>query len=80
MQNVIDDNTEINKKANYHFSLYPNPNSGKFMLNVEGVDDQSNYDISVSDVQVKIIYKSTCTINVKKEIDLSEFPMGIYLY
>jgi Secretion system C-terminal sorting domain len=76
---VIDDNIEFSKIANSHFSLYPNPNSGKFTLNFEGFDDQSVYDIGISDTQGKIVYKSTGNINVAKEIDLSPFPTGIYL-
>lgn len=78
-QILLNEELDNAKNDNYNFSLYPNPNSGKFTLTVEGIEEQIIYDVGISDLQGKIIYKSVGNISTNKEIDLSQFPVGMYL-
>jgi Secretion system C-terminal sorting domain len=61
----------------YTFEVYPNPTSGEFSLIVEG-DKSIKYDINVSNLQGRIVYKSFGFINVNKNIDLNLLAKGIY--
>ena len=55
--------------------ISPNPSNGLFYVN--GLEDQENYDISVTDVSGKtILEKQTLKDNI---LDLSPFSEGLYL-
>ncbi len=66
------------EEENYRFDLFPNPNSGKFTLVIEANGSISDYEMSVSDSQGKVIYNSNGTVNVNKEIELASLMQGIY--
>ena len=58
-------------------TIYPNPVSSKFMIHFEGGFSPSR--IEIFDIYGKSIF-STLLHNASKEIDLSNFADGIYLY
>lgn len=59
-------------------SIFPNPNSGMFDLNIESLDN--NVTISVSDVSGRVVYtESTQNItSYKKNINLGSVASGVY--
>ena len=64
------------EKENY-FSVYPNPNNGKFFIeNKVGI--KSDLEIRIYNTLGEILF-SSMLMNIKTEIDLSEFSNGIYL-
>ena len=64
------------EKENY-FSIYPNPNNGKFFIeNKVGI--KSDLEIRIYNTLGEILF-SSMLMNIKTEIDLSEFSNGIYL-
>ena len=54
-------------------SLYPNPTSGRFKINISG-----NFSLKILDIQGKIRMSKT-DVSPLELIDISEFPKGIYL-
>ena len=60
-----------------NISIYPNPNNGKFELEINNPNSFKNYILEIYNVQGKKIYQSTTT-NTKSEIYLSNQPKGIY--
>lgn len=69
---------ESQKKANNTY-LFPNPSvNGIFKLNFE--EDYKNIDITVSNISGQtILSRSFQNINKQIEVNLSEFPTGIYI-
>jgi photosystem II stability/assembly factor-like uncharacterized protein len=60
------------------FALYPNPSSGKFIIENDA-NYLSSFDISVFDIYGKEIIKKTKHFGNKTELDLSHLSEGIYL-
>ena len=61
------------------FSIYPNPNSGQFMIVNEG--QAGNYVIEVMDVTGKVVYAEQMQLNgnAQTEINTSGINTGVYL-
>ena len=68
--------TDIADISNTNISIYPNPSSGIFTINI----DASNkyYDVIISDITGSVIHSYTNTKN-KVLINISNKPKGIYL-
>ena len=60
----------------HKFSVFPNPTNGKFIIN--GTEELMGETIFIYDRTGKLI-KTKSFSNESQEIDLSEFPTGIYL-
>ena len=58
-----------------HFSIYPNPTTGVFTIDLENVNE--NTSIAVYDVLGKVIVSKT-SITTSTQIDLTEYEKGIY--
>jgi hypothetical protein len=59
------------------FSVYPNPTSGVFYLNIES-EDQDSYRVKVIDLIGKPLVEKTISANEDARFDLSTAPKGIY--
>ncbi len=69
-----------NKKLN-EVSVYPNPTSGKFTLNVKSESSNPNNEYIIRDLIGKIIVKKNienASGNDNEKIDLSAYPKGLY--
>ncbi len=67
----------IDKKEESHNILVtPNPGYGMFTLSAEGKDLK---DVYVYDVLGKIVYQNTNTKDIMFDIDITNYPKGIYL-
>jgi len=53
------------------FSVYPNPSSGSFNIDVDGA-----FEVSVTNIQGQLVY--TGTVNGQTQIDLGAQPDGVY--
>jgi hypothetical protein len=65
-------------KNNVHYKIYPNPNTGKFKIEIP---PESTNKINVEIYSLlgeKIFEKSDLNQPGSNEIDISEFPKGIY--
>jgi hypothetical protein len=62
-----------------NFSIYPNPNSGQFMIVNEG--QAGNYVIEVMDIAGKVVYAEQMQLNgnAQTEINTSGINTGVYL-
>ena len=68
-------------KDNLTLLIKPNPSSGRFQVTVSGVMDQT-VSISIVDLQGKLVYLDHLKSNsneLTREIDLSDFPGGVYI-
>lgn len=64
-----------------HVSLYPNPTTGKFTVNVGAQSNMSTLDISISSVTgQRILHKAYSGVGnkFKQDLDLSEVAKGVY--
>lgn len=63
-----------------HFSFFPNPNEGRFTLDMELPSD-NQAEIRIYDLEGKQVYTDSHagSTQYKKEIDISGFPKGAYL-
>lgn len=81
----LDDNavyTPIDKEIEdlHTFSVYPNPNNGRFALEV-GLENPSELGIKIFDLAGNKVYlgSSPMVQNYKREIDLSYLSSGMYI-
>jgi plastocyanin len=59
--------------------IYPNPSNGKFHLEVNSVQDSKTSDLAIYNVQGdKIFASSNLKRQISNEIDISDFPKGMY--
>jgi sugar lactone lactonase YvrE len=72
----------VNEIANSNeIKLFPNPNNGKFTLEVKSEELRTKSDVEVYNMLGERIYSSPFTINhLQFSIDISGQPAGIYLY
>ncbi|MEW7279539.1 T9SS type A sorting domain-containing protein [Aquimarina sp. 2201CG1-2-11] len=59
------------------FVLYPNPNNGKFIIEVPASDTSNGTKIKVFDIHGKLIFYKKHTVN-QIDVDLTTFLSGIY--
>ncbi len=72
-QNIIVDVVLTGLSENKsNIAIYPNPNSGKFNINLDEI-----YEINISDISGKTIYTDLLKSNINK-IDLTEQKTGVY--
>lgn len=75
--------TSINSLADAvnYIKVYPNPNSGSFELRVSADEIKSNYNLTILDLQGKVLYQesvSNNSLNFRKSMDLSHLNSGVY--
>ncbi len=70
--------TSINEvNASDNISIYPNPTTNLFTINISG--NYKKAEISISDLTGKIIYVSTISDSEKTEVNTKDFVGGVYL-
>lgn len=69
--------TSISRPALSAFSLYPNPNNGKFTLDQKSLSFQ-NAGIEILNAQGKLVYKGNLTKSNKQFVQLPSAKKGIY--
>jgi PKD repeat protein len=79
---IIDPCTSINdQNKNKHVNIFPNPSNGNIILEITGLSGET--DIEVINTLGEIIFKKIIYIksldNYRKNLNLSEYPDGIYL-
>lgn len=72
------DEIETNTETEFNLSLYPNPNNGEFMLDVELKEDQ-NYTLEIFDLSGKLVWESQQNTNPNLNIDIQDQPDGMYI-
>jgi PKD repeat protein len=79
--NVIEEGTvgmkEISNNLNQNISFYPNPSSGKFVIELEK-ELKSETTVTISNLIGENVYTSILK-NKSTQIDLNQVPTGIYL-
>ncbi len=63
------------------FSIYPNPNNGKFMLEMKGMENDS-YQLSVTDISGRNVFNQQIRVSETKEsieINIGKTASGTYL-
>ena len=68
--------TGFDKLVEYGINIFPNPTKGKFRIESE---NRTISDVSVIDLSGRIIYSDSFKNVNSKEIDLTEFPKGLYI-
>jgi len=80
---TIDPCIGINELSNYLLlELYPNPSSGIFQLDIS-LTENISFNYSISDIRGRKINNSniyTNQLELKEELNLSEFDKGIYFF
>ena len=71
----LNDCTGIDEPAASNFSVYPNPSTGLFTIEFEGV--VSNVKLSILDLNGRIVYSQTLVKN-KTNVDLNTIANGVY--
>lgn len=66
--------TELNTES---FSVYPSP--AKDFLNVNVSENTASYNLSIFNIQGRLIHHEIITGIKSKEIDISDLPKGIYI-
>lgn len=61
-------------------ALFPNPNNGKFTLEVNGVQLNEVYKIELIDVLGQVAYSYKSKLSGSNSIDLSELSDGVYYF
>lgn len=67
--------------ATYNGYIYPNPNNGKFILNIETSEAEEGL-ILISDITGRMVYRQPCYLNggiQSMEINAGQLETGIYL-
>jgi hypothetical protein len=76
----LPDNIEQNQTNNYQLEVYPNPGRDKFYIDINETINESLNNISVLDLNGKILSSAkTVILNDKIEINLQNQPKGIYM-
>ena len=60
------------------FSIYPNPSNHMLYLDCPVIVGKEIYTITINDILGRECYKKRWVINDKSEINISDFPNGIY--
>jgi len=60
------------------FSVYPNPSTGKFRIDTDGLTHFRNFNVDIYNVLGKLIYSTAGTYS-SCDIDLQTLPRGIYI-
>ena len=69
--------TGVNENVASNFTIYPNPTNGWIIVKTVANDDKG--EIEVTNLQGKVIYKNTLTLNSNTQIiDLSANAKGVY--
>ena len=58
-------------------TVYPNPNSGVFQLNIQA-DIPTTYEVKIVNLIGKTIVKKEVKTNFETRFDLSTYPKGVY--
>ncbi|MDD5572044.1 MAG: T9SS type A sorting domain-containing protein, partial [Bacteroidales bacterium] len=67
---------ENNSESSFRFSVFPNPTTGRFYVNVGNYNNEE-YKIQVMDIMGRVVYEGKEQV-AQKEIDLSNQPKGMY--
>jgi hypothetical protein len=70
-------NQKPNSTSEFDFTLYPNPNNGKFTLNTKNIEGKAG--IMVFNTTGKVIYQDNCIDSTSKEITLGGISPGLYV-
>ncbi len=73
--NICDGINELSNNSG--FSLYPNANNGKFIIQLDNAQEPLNCKLEVFDMLGKEIYSSSLS-DSKTEVDLSGKSKGMY--
>jgi hypothetical protein len=67
---------------NNNLEAFPNPTEGLFTISLDNSELSGTLEITVQNIQGQIIYSDEIELqknSVKKEIDISGYPSGIYI-
>jgi PKD repeat protein len=75
----VKNTTGIHEFNAYQINIYPNPNSGKFTLELQGAD-QGDLTVTVFNVLGSVVYQEQVSVfnKLHKTLDLSSLPGGVY--
>lgn len=65
-----------------HYTVYPNPSNGSFRIAVNGLAQEKNAEIRISNMMGQVIYQSNTTVNggnALNDLNLQSISSGIYL-
>ena len=80
MTSAIAGETEIAMKPDRHFfSIYPNPTTGTFTLELNGYLPFEKTSVTIYSMNGKKILSSVMTDDIKQDFSISAWPPGIYL-
>ena len=72
-------NYELSDSEFLEWSIYPNPTTGIFTVDIVDNSKAINRVIQVIDISGKVVYETTLTDNSPLQIDLSELQSGLYM-
>ncbi len=75
---AADDESQLIVKNNTAFSLYPNPATTGFTINLNSANDKKITGISITDMNDKNVYSKKTNIISGQSINCSSFTPGIY--
>ena len=73
---------EVKEKVymNENFSLYPNPNDGRFSIDLPSVLEAENYTVKICDILGNVVYHEELPDEVfTHHVDLSKMQQGLYI-
>jgi hypothetical protein len=77
---ALEPGTSGDNKNKESLVLYPNPNSGRFSLEIENSDQHEKKLITIFDLSGRIVYKELLPDGEKtRHFDVSHYPSGTYI-
>ena len=73
----VTSSVDINEVPQFEISVYPNPSSGVFTIQLDGFSNES-LAIEIFDVSGRVVFSYSVTTDTKFQLDLSSFAKGTY--
>ena len=78
---VVESTVGLDEENSSEISIYPNPSSGNFNLNISNVNTAS-VDVEITDVSGKVILSNAYNTNngsINESINISNVDDGVYI-
>ena len=78
---VVESTVGLDEENSSEISIYPNPSTGNFNLNISNVNTAS-VDVEITDISGKVIHSNAYNTNngsVNESINISNVDDGVYI-
>jgi hypothetical protein len=77
---VLDFEVKAEVYMNENFILYPNPNNGRFSIDLPAKPEAERYNVKICDILGNVVYQEDVPEEVlTHRVDLSDMQQGLYI-